>query len=244
MNDNTIVITGASSGIGRALFEHFAHQGWFVIGTSTQATSSQALTTWLTEHDYQGQGLLLDQSNRDSVTTFAEAVKSLCPNGIYALINNAGITDDNLHLRMQSEQWSRVLDTNLSGLHWVTQALIKPMIKQKKGCIVNMTSIVASIGNAGQSNYCASKAGVIGYTKALAREYASRNITVNAVAPGFITTRMTDKIPEKHRENICNSIPLQRMGSVEDIVHGVDYLVQKATYVTGTVLHINGGMHM
>ena len=242
LENEVAVVTGASRGIGKAIAGHLAACGAQVIGTATTAAGSQAITEVLGS---KGVGLELDVTDETSVEAFFEAIKA---NGLGAptvLVNNAGITRDNLFVRMKDEEWSDVINTNLNSLYRMAKACARSMMKARHGRIINITSVVGAMGNAGQVNYAAAKAGMIGFTKALARELGPRGITVNAVAPGFIDTDMTRELTDETKASLMQQIPLQRLGSVDDIAAAVGFLASaEAGYITGTTLHVNGGMFM
>ena len=235
------LVTGASRGIGRAIADRLVISGLYVVGTATSSDGAQAISGRLGNG---GEGRVLDVTDAaavaDLATSLTEADKSPL-----VLVNNAGITKDALMLRMKSEDWEAVIDTNLSSIYTVVSAFIKPMTKARTGRIINISSVVGSMGNAGQVNYAAAKAGLEGMTRALAREFGSRAITVNAVAPGFIETDMTHVLPEAQKEALLSQIPLGRLGSAEEVAGTVAFLAsEEASYVTGTTLHVNGGMYM
>jgi len=234
------LVTGASRGIGLAVAERLA-AGFFVVGTATSAAGAEHIGERLGSA---GAGLELELGDPASVeSAIAELTERY--GAPLVLVNNAGITRDNLLMRMKPDEWSAVIDVNLGGLYRVVKPLLRGMMKARWGRIVNISSVVASMGNAGQSNYVASKAGIEGFTRALAQELASRNITVNAVAPGFIETDMTDALTEDQSAQMLARIPLGRMGKAEDVAGAVAYLVSEAgSYVTGSTLHVNGGLHM
>ncbi len=238
------LVTGASRGIGRAIAQALAAEGASVVLGARDEARLQEVVAAITASGGKADALALDVASAPSVAAGFE--KLLAAHGrLDYLVNNAGITRDTLLLRMKPEQWSQVLDTNLTGAFLCTQAALKPMLKQRAGRIVNITSVVGLTGNAGQANYAASKAGLIGFTKAVAREVASRNITVNAVAPGFIETDMTAAMTDKAKESMAAAIPLGRVGSPEDVAGAVCFLVSDAAaYVTGQVLAVDGGFHM
>ncbi len=238
------LVTGASRGIGRAIAQRLAAEGALVVLGARDEGKLQEAVAAITASGGKAEALALDVARADSVGAAFERL--LAAHGrLDCLINNAGITRDTLLLRMKPEQWSEVLDTNLTGAFRCTQAALKPMLKQRAGRIVNITSVVGLTGNAGQTNYAASKAGLIGFTKAVAREVASRNITVNAVAPGFIETDMTAAMTDKAKEAMAAAIPLGRVGSADDVAGAVSFLVSDAAaYVTGQVLAVDGGFHM
>jgi len=238
------LVTGASRGIGRAIAEMLAQQGAVVVGTATSDAGAAAIGAWLDSLGLKGRGAKLDVGSDQSVEAlFAElAAREGTPE---ILVNNAGITRDNLLMRMKAEEWNDVLSTNLSSLYRVCKANLRGMMKARFGRIVNVGSVVGLIGNAGQTNYAAAKAGMIGFTKALAREIASRNITVNVVAPGFIDTDMTRALDEKQVQALREQIPLARLGSSADVAAAVAFLVSDAgAYITGETLNVNGGLSM
>jgi 3-oxoacyl-[acyl-carrier protein] reductase len=238
------LVTGASRGIGRSIAMALAEQGAAVAGTATTEAGAKSVEQALLEAGYQGIGIVLDVSDPASVEAAVEQVtERLGPPGI--LVNNAGITRDNLLMRMKDEEWDTVIDTNLTSLYRVTKACLRPMTKARKGRIVNIASVVGAMGNAGQTNYAAAKAGMMGFTKALAREVGSRSITVNCVAPGFIDTDMTRALPDAQRNALIANIPLARLGQPQEIAGVVVFLASPAgAYITGETLHVNGGMHM
>ena len=238
------LVTGASRGIGRAIAQALAAEGASVVLGARDEAKLQEVMAAITASGGKAEALALDVARAESVAAGFE--KLLAAHGrLDHLVNNAGITRDTLLLRMKPEQWSEVLDTNLTGAFLCTQAALRPMLRQRAGRIVNITSVVGLTGNAGQANYAASKAGLIGFTKAVAREVASRNITVNAVAPGFIETDMTAAMTDKAKESMAAAIPLGRVGSPQDVAGAVCFLVSDAAaYVTGQVLAVDGGFHM
>jgi len=240
----TAVITGASRGIGRAIALELGRRGARIVGTATTAGGAAAISEYLAAAGLAGRGAVLDVAKPDSVEAFfkeldtAEGTPSI-------LVNNAGVTRDGLLMRMSAEDWHAVLETDLSSVYRTCKAVMRGMMKARYGRIVNIASVIAVMGNAGQSNYAAAKAGMIGFSKSLAREVGSRGITVNVVAPGFIATDMTGVLDEKTRTALLAQVPLGRLGSVEDIAHAVAYLASpEAGYITGETLHVNGGMYM
>jgi 3-oxoacyl-[acyl-carrier protein] reductase len=244
LTNETALVTGASRGIGHAIALALGAAGARVIGTATSAEGAAKLTEAFKAKGIQGRGAVLDASKAESVDALlaelegAEGLPSI-------LVNNAAITRDNLLLRMKPEDWDVVLATNLTSVFRLSKACVKKMMKDRRGRIVNITSIVGVTGNPGQVNYSAAKAGVLGFTKSLAKEVASRNITVNAVAPGFIDTDMTRALSEDQRSALQAQIPLGRLGSADDIAQAVLFLVSPAgSYITGETLHVNGGMYM
>ena len=236
------LVTGASRGIGRAIASTLAAAGFRVIGTATSAGGAEAITAALAEHG--GRGIVLNVT--DGVALQAAIDGIVAENGaLHVLVNNAGITRDMLAARLKDEDWDAVIDTNLTAVFRASRAVMRTMMKQRYGRIINITSVVGASGNAGQANYAAAKAGVAGLTRALARELGSRNITVNCVAPGFIATDMTDGLPEAAKAALLTSIPLGRLGRPEEVAHAVAFLASaQASYITGTELHVNGGMLM
>ncbi|HEU0105622.1 MAG TPA: 3-oxoacyl-[acyl-carrier-protein] reductase [Vicinamibacteria bacterium] len=244
VSGKVVLVTGASRGIGRAIAEALAAAGAAVVlGARDEAKLAQAVDA-IVSIGGRASAVSLDVCHRESIDAALAAV--LQRHGrIDGLVNNAGITRDNLLLRMKAEEWEAVLSTNLTGVYHCTQAALRPMLKQRSGRIVNVTSVVGITGNAGQANYAASKAGVIGFTKSIAREVASRSITVNAVAPGFIDTEMTAAMTDKAKEAVASSIPMGRVGKPEDVAGATLFLLSDAAaYVTGQVLGVDGGFHM
>ncbi len=245
MKGQTAVITGSSRGIGRKTAEEFAKRGVNIVIVDTdEEVAKKAAEEIKSNFNVETLGVKADVSNGDDVKKlFEEAVKKF--EKIEILVNNAGITKDNLLIRMKDEEWDAVLNINLKGAFLCSREAVKIMSKSKYGRIINIASVVAFIGNPGQVNYSASKAGLVAMTKTLAKEYASRGITVNAVAPGFIQTAMTDKLPEKVKEEMLRMIPLSRFGTTEDVAHAIIFLAMpESGYITGQVIHVNGGMYM
>jgi 3-oxoacyl-[acyl-carrier protein] reductase len=245
MLDNEIaLVTGASRGIGRAIAQALGAAGATVIGTATSEAGAQAISDALSTAGIKGRGMVLNVTDPASV----EAVTKLVGEEFGAptiLVNNAGITRDNLLMRMKDDEWDAIIATNLSSVYRLSKACLRGMTKARKGRIISIASVVGSTGNAGQTNYAAAKAGLLGFTKSLAREVGSRGITVNAVAPGFIDTDMTRALTEAQREALLQSIPLNRLGKPEEIAGAVVFLASDAgSYITGETLHVNGGMFM
>ena len=238
------LVTGASRGIGQAIAVALGRAGAYVVGTATSASGAEAIGKHLKEAGVSGEGQVLNVNDAAAVDGVLKGMESSC-GAVSILVNNAGITRDNLLLRMSEEEWDAILDTNLKSVYRLSKAVLRPMMKARKGRIISITSVVGATGNPGQSNYAAAKAGIMGFTKALAREIGSRNITVNAVAPGFIETDMTRALSEQQREALVGQIPLGRLGSPDDIAQAVLYLASPAAaYITGSTLHVNGGMFM
>ena len=238
------LITGASRGIGQAIMLKLASSGAYVVGTATSETGKEAINKVLKENNLIGEGAVLDVANPDSVEALIRHLQATEKQALI-LINNAGITRDNLMMRMSEEDWLAVVNTNLSSVYRLSKACIRPMMKAEWGRIINIGSVVGTSGNPGQANYCAAKAGVIGFTKSLAQEIGSRNITVNVVAPGFIDTDMTNELKPEYRDILIERIPLKRIGKPNDIAAMVNFLASDdANYITGQTLHVNGGMAM
>jgi 3-oxoacyl-[acyl-carrier protein] reductase len=239
-----VLVTGASRGIGRAILEQLAHAGATVVGTATSAAGADAITARLTELGAKGCGMVLDVRDAGRCDAVMDEIGAAF-GPVSVLVNNAGITRDTLAMRMKDDDWSAVVDTNLTAVFRLCRAVMRPMMKAKRGRIVNITSVVGASGNAGQANYAAAKAGVEGMSRALAREVGSRGITVNCVAPGFIDTDMTRALNEQQTDALLGQIPLGRLGQVDDVAACVAFLCSpQAAYVTGATLHVNGGMHM
>lgn len=238
------LVTGASRGIGQAIARELGRRGATVVGTATTDAGVEALGQDLRDCGVKGRGLRLEVTDPVSVEAVVKAVTEEF-GAPTILINNAGIARDNLLLRMKEEEWSAVLDTNLSSVYRLSKAVLRGMMKAQRGRIVNVTSVVGATGNAGQTNYAAAKAGMIGFTKSLAREVGSRHITVNAVAPGLIDTDMIRGLSVARRQAMIDAIPLQRLGESRDIANAVAFLASpEASYITGETLHVNGGMYM
>ncbi len=238
------LVTGASRGIGRAVAAALAAAGAVVAGTATTERGAERFQAALRESGHTGVGIVLDVTDQESVRAALERVtKELGAPSI--LVNNAGITRDNLLMRMKDADWDAVIDTDLSSVYRMSKACLRAMTKARKGRIVNISSVVGASGNAGQTSYAAAKAGIVGFTKALAREVGSRGVTVNCVAPGFIDTDMTRALDEAQREQLLATIPLARLGSPEEVAHVVAFLASPmASYITGETIHVNGGMYM
>jgi 3-oxoacyl-[acyl-carrier protein] reductase len=244
LEQDVALVTGASRGIGRAIALALAAAGARVVGTATTQAGADGLTAELASRGYNGRGAVLDVSSDSSI----EALLAGCEHSEgmpTILVNNAAITRDMLLLRMKADDWNQVLATNLTAVFRLSKAALRRMMKERRGRIINITSIVALTGNPGQANYAAAKAGVLGFTKSLAREVASRGITVNAVAPGFIDTDMTRSLSAEQRDALQRQIPMERLGSAEEVAAAVLFLASpQAGYITGETLHVNGGMYM
>ncbi len=241
MPKQVALVTGASRGIGRAIAERLAGDGFFVVGTATTDNGAQAISAYLGEN---GKGLKLDVADAESVAEVTKTVNDEFGTPV-VLINNAGITRDNLLMRMKDEEWDSIISTNLTSVYRMSKAVLRGMMKAKTGRIINISSVVGATGNAGQANYAAAKAGIVGFTKSMAKEVGSRNITVNTVAPGFIDTDMTKELSDDVRQSLLSAIPLGRLGEPEEVAHAVSFLASPhAGYITGETLHVNGGMYM
>ncbi|MGZ5051886.1 MAG: 3-oxoacyl-ACP reductase FabG [Methylobacter sp.] len=241
MDKQIALVTGASRGIGRAIAERLVQDGFFVVGTATTENGADSISSYLSEN---GKGLKLDVANPESIEEVMKKINDEF--GVpTVLVNNAGITRDNLLMRMKDEEWDDIINTNLASVFRMSKAVLRGMMKAKTGRIINISSVVGSTGNAGQTNYAAAKAGILGFTKSMAKEVGSRNITVNTVSPGFIDTDMTKELSDDIKSNLLSSIPLARLGKSEEIAHAVSFLASEgAAYITGENIHVNGGMFM
>jgi len=238
------LVTGASRGIGRAIAAELARRGATVVGTATSESGAQGVTRWLAEGQFKGRGVVLDVASQESVDACLKDIESK-EGAPTILVNNAGITRDNLLLRMKAEEWEQIVNTNLGSVYRLSKGVLRGMMKARRGRIINIASVVGVMGNAGQANYAAAKAGIIGFSKSLAREVGSRAITVNVVAPGFIATDMTAQLPAEQQQQLAQQIALGRLGTPEDIAAAVAFLASpQAAYITGETLHVNGGMYM
>jgi 3-oxoacyl-[acyl-carrier protein] reductase len=234
------LVTGASRGIGKAIAVQLQALGAVVVGTATSASGAEKISEYLGA----GHGLVLNVTDNDSIASMFEQIKAQF-GALDILVNNAGITRDNLFMRMKDEEWQDILDTNLSSVFKLSKAVVRPMMKKRNGRIINIGSVVGSMGNAGQVNYATAKAGLLGFTKSLAREVASRGITVNTISPGFIDTDMTKTLSDEQKQNIFAQVPANRLGKPEEIASAVAFLASDAAaYITGETLHVNGGMYM
>ena len=241
--EKLVLVTGASRGIGQAIALTLGDAGATVIGTATTEKGAEAITKQFAKNKITGQGMILNVTDNDSI---AELMKNI--NEKYGtvdiLINNAGITRDNILMRMKQEEWDEIISTNLTSVFKMSKAVLRGMMKKKAGRIVSITSVVGAMGNSGQTNYAAAKAGIMGFTKSLAREVGSRGITVNTVAPGFIQTDMTDALPDEQKKALSSQIPMARLGTVDEIAQTVLFLAgEGGSYITSQTLHVNGGMY-
>ena len=244
LENEVAIVTGASRGIGRAIALELGRRGARVIGTATSEAGAASICAAFAEAGIKGRGVVLDVASAASVEQCFKDVEANegTPS---VLVNNAGVTHDGLLLRMSADDWQSVIETDLSSVYRTCKAVMRGMMKARRGRIINIASVVAVMGNAGQTNYAAAKAGMIGFTKSLAREVGSRGITVNVVAPGFIVTDMTDALSDETRKALMEQVPLGRLGSPEDVAHAVAFLASaQAAYITGETLHVNGGMYM
>lgn len=244
LENEIALVTGASRGIGQATALALGAKGATVIGTATSESGAEAISAYLKENGINGKGIALDVTDQENIDAVLKAIA-----GEYAapsiLVNNAGITRDNLLMRMKDDDWDAIMETNLKSVYRMSKACLRPMTKARKGRIISIASVVALMGNAGQTNYSAAKAGMIGFTKSLAREVGARGITVNAVAPGFIDTDMTRALADEHKQMLLNQIPLNRLGQPEEIAAAVAFLASdEAGYITGETISVNGGMYM
>ena len=242
MSRTITLVTGASRGIGKAVAKRFAKEGHFVIGTATTEKGAALINEYL--HDSGGIGRVLDVRDGAQIEKLFEEIESVY-GAVQVLVNNAGVTQDGLLMRMKDEDWDNVINTNLSSVYRMSKRAIRGMMKARRGRIINISSVVAQMGNAGQSNYAATKAGVEGFSRTLAREIGSRQITVNSVAPGLIETDMTDEMDERLLNSMLDAVPIGRLGQPEDIAAAVLFLASdEASYITGAVIPVNGGMYM
>ena len=244
LTNDIALVTGASRGIGQAIALELGRQGATVIGTATSEAGAQAITQAFAAGSIKGVGRVLNVTDGASIEGLIKAIESEF-GSVSILVNNAGITRDTLLMRMKDEDWDAVIDTNLSSVFRTSKAVLRGMMKARKGRIINIASVVGATGNPGQANYAAAKAGMVGFAKSLAREVGSRGITVNTVAPGFIDTDMTRALSDEQRAALLTGIPLGRLGAAQDIANAVAFLASDAAaYITGETLHVNGGMHM
>ena len=238
-----VLVTGATRGIGKAIALTLGSSGATVIGTATSKAGADNISKMLVDNQILGKGIVLDVKNNDQIASLGEDIKKDF-GSIDILVNNAGITRDNILLRMKEDEWEDIINTNLSSVYKMSKSVLRGMIKKRSGRIISITSVVGAMGNAGQSNYAAAKAGMIGFTKSLSREVGVRGITVNAIAPGFIETDMTDSLPDDQKEALASQIPMGRLGTTDEIAQAVLFLAgDGGSYITGQTLHVNGGMY-
>lgn len=241
MSKSVALVTGASRGIGKAIAERLAEDGFFVVGTATSDNGADAITGYLGSN---GTGMKLDVTHAEEIESAIDIINASHGSPV-VLVNNAGITRDNLLMRMKDEEWDDIINTNLTSVFRLSKAVLRGMMKARTGRIINIASVVGATGNAGQANYAAAKAGMVGFAKSLAKEVGSRNITVNTVAPGFIDTDMTRELSDGIKTSLLTAIPLSRLGEPKEIAHAVSFLASEgAAYITGETLHVNGGMFM
>lgn len=244
LENEIVFVSGASRGIGKEIALELGHNGAVVIGTATSEKGAENISNYMKENDIKGSGLVMNVTDQASIDAALKQVTDTF-GAVSILINNAGITRDNLLMRMKDEEWQAIIDTNLSSIFRLSKSVLRGMMKARQGRIISIASVVGVMGNAGQSNYAAAKAGVIGFSKSLAREVGSRNITVNVVAPGFIDTDMTRGLPDVQRDALKAQIPLGRLGDPSDIAKAVAFLASPgAAYISGETIHVNGGMYM
>ncbi len=244
LQDKVVLVTGASRGIGKAIAEKMGEEGATVIGTATTDGGADNISAYLKGAGINGKGMCLNVADADSIKNVLKAITDDF-GAVNILVNNAGITRDNLLMMMKDDQWDDIINTNLTSIFRMSKAVIRPMMKARNGRIINIASVVGLTGNPGQTNYSAAKAGILGFSKSLAREIGSRHITVNTVAPGFIDTDMTRELPEEQREALIAQIPLNKLGEAKDIANAVSFLASDdAAYITGETINVNGGMYM
>jgi 3-oxoacyl-[acyl-carrier protein] reductase len=244
LQNQIALITGASRGIGRAIALELGRQGAIIVGTATTEEGAGIISNYLREAELKGEGMLLNVNNAAQIESLLKAVHNKFGD-IVILVNNAGITRDNLLIRMKDEEWDDILETDLKSVFRLSRNVLRPMMKARYGRIVNISSVVGATGNMGQANYAAAKAGIFGFSKSLAREVGSRNITVNCIAPGFIETDMTRSLTSQQQQNLIQHVPLGRLGRPEEVASVVAFIASPAAgYITGATIHVNGGMHM
>ena len=243
LDGKLVLVTGATRGIGKAIALTLGRAGATVIGTATTESGADSISKVFVENKISGKGIKLDVTDNEQISNLVKTVNEDF-GSFDILVNNAGITRDNILLRMKEDEWEDIINTNLSSIYKMSKSVLRGMIKNRSGRIISITSVVGAMGNAGQSNYAAAKAGMIGFTKSLAREVGVRNITVNAIAPGFIETDMTDSLPDEQKEALASQIPMGRLGTVEEVAKAVLFLAgDGGSYITGQTLHVNGGMY-
>ena len=243
LDGKLVLVTGASRGIGKAIALTLGSAGATVIGTATSESGADNISQVFAENKISGKGIKLDVTDNEQISSLIKSINEGF-GSIDILINNAGITRDNILLRRKEDEWGDIINTNLTSIYKMSKSVLRGMIKNRAGRIISITSVVGTMGNAGQSNYAASKAGMIGFTKSLAREVGVRNITVNAIAPGFIETDMTDSLPNEQKEALASQIPMGRLGTANEVAEAVLFLAgESGSYITGQTLHVNGGMY-
>ena len=243
LNGKIVLVTGANRGIGQAIAINLGEAGATVIGTATSEEGAKNISKTFSNNSILGKGIKLDVTDNNQITDLLKAVTDEF-GSVDILVNNAGITRDNILVRMKEEEWDEIINTNLSSVYKMSKAVLRGMMKKKAGRIISITSVVGSMGNSGQANYAAAKAGIMGFTKSLAREVGSRGITVNTVAPGFIQTDMTDALPDEQKKALASQIPMARLGSVDEIAQTVLFLAgESGSYITAQTIHVNGGMY-
>ena len=243
LDGKLVLVTGASRGIGKAIALTLGEAGATIIGTATTESGADNISKVFSDNKISGKGIKLDVTDNEQIS---ELLKSITADfgSVDILVNNAGITRDNILIRMKEDEWDDIINTNLSSIYKMSKGVLRGMIKRRSGRIISITSVVGAMGNAGQSNYAAAKAGIMGFTKSLAREVGVRGITVNAIAPGFIETDMTDKLPEDQKVALASQIPMARLGTVKEIAQSVLFLASESgSYITAQTLHVNGGMY-
>jgi len=243
LNEKLVLVTGASRGIGRAIALTLGTAGATVIGTATSDMGATNISKIFTENNILGKGMKLNVNDNEQIS---DLIKSITKDygSVDILVNNAGITRDNILVRMKEDEWDDIINTNLSSVYKMSKSVLRGMIKKRSGRVISITSVVGAMGNAGQSNYAAAKAGIMGFTKSLAREVGVRGITVNAVAPGFIKTDMTDTLPDEQKEALASQIPMARLGTADEVAQTVLFLADEGgSYITGQTIHVNGGMY-
>ena len=243
LDGKIVLVTGATRGIGKAIALTMGKAGATVIGTATSEAGANNVSQMLDDEKISGKGIMLDVRDNDQISKLDETIKKDF-GSVDILVNNAGITRDNILLRMKEDEWEDIINTNLSSIYKMSKSVLRGMIKKRSGRIISITSVVGAMGNAGQTNYAAAKAGIIGFTKSLAREVGVRGVTVNAIAPGFIETDMTDSLPQDQKEALASQIPMGRLGTVDEVAQTVLFLAgDGGSYITGQTLHVNGGMY-
>ncbi len=244
MENKIALVTGASRGIGQAIALKLGQNGAIVVGAATTENGANTITQYLEKSGIKGNGIVLNVNNVEQIDQAFQKIREKFGE-VEILVNNAGITRDNLLVRMKDEEWDDILETNLKSVFRLSRGVLRAMMKARYGRIINISSVVGSMGNMGQANYAAAKAGMIGFTKSLAREVGSRNITVNCVSPGFIDTDMTRSLPNEHQQSLIQHVPIGRLGRPEEVAAATAFLASSAaSYITGTTLHVNGGMYM